>query len=297
MTGTEAVKALHDYYDIANPTEDDDFICTEALGFLIEKTKDPKYMCELGWHYCAKKRFDLEIRYLEMAAECGYLPALEELGYMWYYGQHGEQDYKKAFYYFSRGVQDKGTGSLWCRYKLADMYRNGYAVEKDEAKAREIIEEAWEQVKEPRFFNEPFPEIAHRLAEIREADGDREEAVRLLRQAKRFLAERIRNDPFWGYFSVMKRIVTLLYRLTPFDPQKNDLYDLFYLLETPGTCVLRRGRQKFRIDAEETEESPAAVRFDGRWYRNVAEFCQKAAWNGEKLTENYDEYCVGEVIR
>ncbi len=29
---------------------------------------------------------------MEMAAEYGYLPAMEELGYMWYYGQHGEKD-------------------------------------------------------------------------------------------------------------------------------------------------------------------------------------------------------------
>ena len=48
-------------------------------------------MCELGWFYCSKKKFDLEIKYLEMAAEYGYLPAMEELGYMWYYGQHGEK--------------------------------------------------------------------------------------------------------------------------------------------------------------------------------------------------------------
>jgi TPR repeat protein len=37
-----------------------------------------------------------------MAAEYGYLPAMEKLGYMWYYGKHGEKDYDKAFYYFSR---------------------------------------------------------------------------------------------------------------------------------------------------------------------------------------------------
>ena len=87
-----ALKIVNGYYDLENPTEDDDFRYTEALGFLIDTTKEPKYMYNLGWFYCSKKRFDLELKYLEMAAECGYTPAMEELGYMWYYGQHGEKD-------------------------------------------------------------------------------------------------------------------------------------------------------------------------------------------------------------
>jgi TPR repeat protein len=105
MNNGDALKALQDYYDTKNPTADDEFKFTEALGYLIEETKNPKYMTELGWYYCSKKRFDLEIKYLEMAAEYGYLPAMEELGYMWYYGQHGEKDYDKAFYYFSKGAE------------------------------------------------------------------------------------------------------------------------------------------------------------------------------------------------
>ena len=88
MNNGDALKALQEYYDVTNPAPDDEFKFTEALGYLIEETKNPKYMTELGWYYCAKKRFDLEIKYLEMAAEYGYLPAMEELGYMWYYGQH-----------------------------------------------------------------------------------------------------------------------------------------------------------------------------------------------------------------
>ena len=131
----DALRIVNSYYDIENPTEDEDFRYTEALGFLIDTTKESKYMYNLGWFYCSKKRFDLELKYLEMAAECGYTPAMEELGYMWYYGQHGEKDYAKAFHYFSLGAEsDNEIGSLWCKYKLADMYHNGYHVEKDEKK-------------------------------------------------------------------------------------------------------------------------------------------------------------------
>ena len=65
MNNGDALKALQDYYDTKNPTADDEFKFTEALGYLIEETKDPKYMTELGWYYCSKQRFDLEIKYLD----------------------------------------------------------------------------------------------------------------------------------------------------------------------------------------------------------------------------------------
>ncbi|MBP3238690.1 MAG: sel1 repeat family protein [Lachnospiraceae bacterium] len=213
MTNADALVALQNYYDKSNPSQDDEFMFTEALGFLIEETKDPKYMCELAWQYCSKKHFDLEIKYLEMAAESGSADAMEELGYMWYYGQHGEQDYDKAFYYFSKGVE--GNGSLWCKYKLADMYHNGYSVPKDEAKYRELIEEAYEEIKNPKYLNEPYPEICLRLAGIRADDGKKNEAVKLLKNAKHFLSERLALELFWGHIEVMCRIIRFLYQLPP----------------------------------------------------------------------------------
>ena len=140
MKNSVARQMLREYYEISNPTEDDEFRFVEALEYLIGSTKDPKYMCELGWFYCSKKRFDLEVKYLEMAAEYGYLPAFEELGYMYYYGQHGVTDYEKAFKYFSMGADEPdNVDNLWCRYKLADMYHNGFYVEQDEKKYRELI--------------------------------------------------------------------------------------------------------------------------------------------------------------
>lgn len=103
----DALRIRSDYYMNENPTEEDEFLYTEALDLLVKETKDPKYMTELGWYYCERKRFDLEIKYLEMAAECGDIFALEELGYMYYYGQHGKKDYKKAYECFSKGAEQE----------------------------------------------------------------------------------------------------------------------------------------------------------------------------------------------
>ena len=43
-----------------------------------------------------------------------------------------EKDYKKAFHYFAKGAFD---GHLVSLYKIGDMYKNGYYVEKDEKEA------------------------------------------------------------------------------------------------------------------------------------------------------------------
>lgn len=297
MTNADALKVLQDYYEIKNPTSEDEFMLTEALGYLIEKTKNPKYMCELGWFYCSRKHFDLELKYMEMAAEYGYPPAMEELGYIWYYGQHGEKDYNKAFYYFSKGAEGDGTnGSLWCKYKLADMYRFGCSVEKDEEKYREMIEEAYEEVKNPAFLNDPFPEICLRLAGIRNDQGRKNEAVELLKEAKRFMAERLSVEAFWGHIEVMGRIVRFLYQLIPFDYKKADFYDLFYLTETPGNYIMKRNGKKIKIEVIK-ENDEKAIGCNNRWYRSFEDFCLKADTENEKFTSIYDELYDVEAMK
>ena len=317
MDTSKALQAIQNYYDIENPTEDDEFIYVESLKIMINETKHPKYMAELGWFYCERKRFDLEIKYLEMAAECGYGPACEELGYMWYFGQHGEKDYEKAFKYFSQGseLDNYGNhGSLWAKYKLADMYRFGLAVDKDEAKYRRIIEEAYKEVKDARYLNQPFPEISLRLAGIRATQGKIDEAVELLKPAKHFLAERLSRDPFWGHIQVMGRIVRFLYSLTPLDEEAADFYDLFYLTENPGTYSMKywdkAGEKKIRLEvvADEVIADPAKegenrgpvaetstmpktgidIKYDGKWFRTFEDFCSKAMLGNNKFTTVYD---------
>ena len=287
MDITKAKQILDAYYELPNPKEEDDFAFTEALRFLIDETHDPKYMTELAWHYASKQIFDLEYKYLELAASYNYMPAMEELGYMYYYGQHGVKDYAKALYYFKKGAESD-TGSLWCRYKIADMYKNGYGVEKDEDTYREMIEAAYEDVKNINFLNEPYPEIALRLAEIRAAQQRTDEAVRLLERAKSFMAQRLSYEAFWGHLSVMERIINLLYSLTEFKIETADFYDLFYLTKTPGKYILSYRTEKVVIEVVE-DNNEYAIAYDGKWYRNFADFCEKAEIDGNKFTAVYEE--------
>ncbi len=290
MTTSEAITAINEYYDIDNPTEHDDIVYTESLKFLIEELNDPKYMTDLAWYYCEHKRFDLEIKYLEMAAECGYIPAMEELGYMWYYGQHGEKDYDKAFYYFSK-CAEADKGNLWARYKLADMYRYGLSVEKDEEKYVRMIEEAYEDVKHPKSLGAPFPEISLRLAGIRETQGKNKEAIDLLIKAQSFMAERLSFDPFWGHIEVMGRIVRFLDKISFCVPScypTNNFYDLFAMTQTPGIYFMTCKGKQLELEVIE-ENGEKAIGYNGKWYRSFEDLCAKAEINGKKFTSIYDE--------
>ena len=328
MKFKDALAIRDDFHELSVPSADEEFAYTEAMAMLIESTGEPKYMAELAWFYCDRKRFDLEEKYLTMAAECGFGPAFEELGYMYYFGQNGVKDYRKAFECFTKGAEPDrfgNEGSLWCRYKLADMYRFGCFVEKDEARYREMIEEAYGLVKSARRLSEPYPEIAYRLAGIRAEQGESAVAVALLRRAKAFLAERLSYDAFWGHIEVMGRIVRLLYELTPFDEDEADFYDLFHLTRTPGRYGITRAGKSLVLDvnadfanggaagttaaeagtagttAAETGSAGtgasqyesvrgAAIECEGRFYRDFADLCGKMKIDGRRVTELYDEF-------
>ena len=136
-------------------SEEDFFLYTEALGFLIEKTHKPKYMLALGGVYYARRDFDLALKYYEMAADLGSEFAIEGLGYIWYYGRTGTVDYEKAFRYFSSLKHN-----IVAQYKVADMYKNGYYVEKDYKKYKRIIERLYEDVKD---MENPFAPVDNEI--------------------------------------------------------------------------------------------------------------------------------------
>lgn len=144
MTVAEANRIKNAFYGKSAPTEEDVFLFTEALDYLIEETKNPQYMMELGGFYYGERKFNLALKYYDLAAEHKYVGAYDALGYIWYYGRIGTRDYEKAFRYFTLSAE---SGNLQAAYKLADMYKNGYYVEKDYEKYKQIIEELYPKVK------------------------------------------------------------------------------------------------------------------------------------------------------
>lgn len=77
--------------------------------------------------------FAMAEKFYKMAASLGCAKSIENLGYIYYYGRTGEVDYEKAFRQFAE------CAILYNRpisiYKLGDLYKNGYYVEKNEQTA------------------------------------------------------------------------------------------------------------------------------------------------------------------
>ena len=258
-------------------SEDDFFLYTEALGFLIEKTRKPKYMLALGGVYYARKDFDLALKYYEMAADLGSESAIQGLGYIWYYGRTGTVDYEKAFRYFSSLKHN-----IVAQYKVADMYKNGYYVEKDYDKYKRIIERLYEDVKDMENPFAPVPEIFTRIASIRTKEGKTDEAIRLYCEAKDVLAQRIEDNPFFGNLTIMKYLIKNLYELKAPDLKNIDLFDLYELLTKPVKVTFMYDGEKFVVEAVE-EDGEVIISFDGKWYRTTDDFFAKASIDGLRL--------------
>lgn len=291
MTIKEARKIIDKYELKSVLSQDEEFMLTEAFDFLIEKTHDPRYMVRLGGFYYEQKDFDLALKYYEMADSYGDPWAPEGLGYIWYYGRTGEKEYKKAFEYYSKAAKN---GFLRSKMKVADMYKNGYYVEKDYDKYCSLIEELYHQVNEGYGWDEKN-DIYIRLAKIRKEQGNTDEAVRLLLEAREYLADKIEFNPFFGDLNVMGWLIGDLYEMIDVDAADIDLYDLYHIMKNPCKVAFTYDGKEYVIDAVE-EEGGVSVHFGDKWYRSIEDFFKKAEIDGERIPVLYSDLYAFRVI-
>lgn len=118
-----------------------------------------------------EQNFNKAAYYYEMAAKLGDSNAVDNLGYIYYYGRTDEADYEKAYLWFSKGAAVYGSSTS--TYKLGDMFKNGFYVEKDLAAAFNCYLRAQKLQKdydrdeldyEPSDGG-PMPDIMFRIAE------------------------------------------------------------------------------------------------------------------------------------
>ncbi len=293
MKISDARKIVEQYARSTGKTSEDDFfLFAEAMDFLISEEHRPQDMMYLGGVYYEMKRFDLALKYYEMAASYDYDEAYECLGYIWYYGRTGERDYKKAFEYFSK-MMDKGN--LVATYKVADMYKNGYYVKKDKDKYEEMIKKLYSKVSKCRNLFDPVPEVYTRLARIRKEHGQIEDAVSLYLRAKDFLAQRIRYNAFFGNLNIMKWLIDDLYELIEFDNEYFDFYDMYYLLKKPHKIRFEYEDNEYQIESV-IEGNECTVKFENKWFHSRDDFFMDAYINDAKLTTIYDELYGFEVL-
>lgn len=275
-----ARQKIFDFYAIPAPTEEERFQYTEAMEFLLEQNFDPGYLTEYGGYYYGLKKFDLALKYYQMAADMGHVPAQVYLGYIWYYGRTGKIDYQKAFQCFESGMKH---GSLVATYKVADMYKNGYYVQQDEAKYIRMIEDLYDELEGSDYLGDPVADVYARLARIRTAQGRREEAVELFLQAKDFLRRRLAQDAFFGELNVMEWLVRDLYQLVEFDETEVDLFDLYYLFRWPASVSFTYKRRKYLIEARQ-EGDDMVIYFDEKAFNSVTDLLIRARIGQTTLT-------------
>lgn len=278
-----AMLTVDKFFNITNPTEAEKFEFIEAIKYVIRETNDPVYMNTLGANYYALKEFDLALKYYEMAAELGDMNATSNLGYIWYYGRTGKVDYEKAFHYFDTC---RKNGDLVAAYKIADMYKNGYYVEKDLNRYKTMIRELYDVVKECDRLEDPVPEIFTRLARIELEEGKKERAVELMLEARIFLEQRICYNPFFGNLTIMKYLIYDTYSILELEPEFMGLYELYEYFRKPGKITMVCFDQDYELEAVQ-EGDEIAIRFEDRWFRNIDSFFQRAEIDGELLTSLY----------
>ena len=283
LTIEKAQQILDDYYDLTQPKYEDDISLIHALEFLIKETNNPEYMVELGAWYYGQKQFDLAEEYYLMAAKLGYNDAYECLGYIYYYGRVGHPDYEKAFHYYKL-ASDKGN--LVAAYKLADMYKNGYYVQKDYPRYVQIIKDLYSKIQGATNTFDPVPEIYSRLAKIYVEEGNEDQAIQLLLIAKEFQSQRLIYSQFFGDLTIMKYIVNDLYSLIQFDPNYMDLFDLYYALQKPCKVAIEILGDDHIIEAK-YEDGLFYICMDDKNYEDVDQFFQNAMIHDEPLYSQY----------
>ena len=69
MTSKEATKIVQNFDERKKYSAEEEFVFIEALQYLITEDHDPYAMMHLGGYYYEQRRFDLALKYYEMAAE------------------------------------------------------------------------------------------------------------------------------------------------------------------------------------------------------------------------------------
>lgn len=282
---------MHAFYGLDDPTEDEQFRFVEAMEYLIRTAYDPvdkqAMSYNLAMYYRDIKNFQLEKKYLEIGAELGEPFSKEQLGFLWYYGLCGEQDYERAFHYFE---DCRTRRSL---YMIADMYRYGYYVAQDMVKSRAIIENLFTRVeserKDSRFVvSTLFPEIALRLVKMDLEEGeDTEFDLDCIFDAREILTIRQQRRPFWGNIKTLHEVLETTADMCGNDYEFIDLYDLLTFEARNAVVAFNYNGTKQTLEIFEND-GEVIYQFCQKWFHGAEDFLEKARIDGQRITTVFD---------
>ncbi|MCR4689420.1 MAG: hypothetical protein K5745_07730 [Saccharofermentans sp.] len=139
--------------------------------------------------------------------------AANTLGYIYYYGRldGGVPNYERAFYYYSVAASFNITEA---KYKLADMFMNGYYVAKNPPMAFQTYLKLYNETKYQFEAGDPscdFADCALRLADsLKMIPGQEIQRYKILLEAKYAIDKRLLEAPDFGDRRVKDKITTAL---------------------------------------------------------------------------------------
>lgn len=279
------------FYRLDDPTEEEQFNFVESLEYLIKTASSPAdkeaFSFNLAMYYRGIKEFRLEKKYLEIGEELDSAPCKEQLGFIWYYGLCGEQDFEKAFQYFSACETRSG------QYMLADMYRDGNFVKRDRDKSREIIDRLFVEVeserKDSRFFiSTLLPEIALRFVRFDLEDGaDSGFDLDCILDARTILTVRQSRRPFWGNIQLMHSILETTAKMVGNEYDFIDLYDLMTFDIPSAKITFEYNKASDELDVF-PDNGETIYQFNDKWYHGAEDFLEKARIDRKRITTVFD---------
>ena len=254
-----------------NRAEEDDVTVFKKLALELCEQEDPVALRVVGYGaYGGNRAFACDfalaercmLKLLEITKELNEQSFFANtLGYIYYYGRtnDGVPQYDKAFQYFSFAAN---CGVYEAKYKLADMYQNGYGTMPSAALARSLIIDLYhENLKhiQAGHFDCKFADIALRMGNLAMPDGTEpipefteaklHKALEFYYEARYAIRMRALENDYYGDGKVAAAIehaIEEVKQRLDFKPQKKLVYyDLSELLDSN----LRDGR-KMKVTAK-----------------------------------------------
>ncbi len=247
--------------------------------------RDQMTNAERGDEQYALRHYEEALKFYEAGKEEGDPAAVEGLANIHYYGRTGNPDYAAAFQEYTVAADAGRVGAM---VKLSDIYKNGTFVKRDPFRSEQILEEAYEAVRESDDIDAPKPEVCTRLARWRAEEGNREEALRLYREARDVLAERIARSPVFTDLNTMEWLSVEKGTLSR--PEEPDLFDLFFLLGEDGLYEISRGDEVYTVASAGDQ-----VVFEDQAYMSPGDFLRHARIGKTLLAQLWKELSVRKV--
>ena len=271
---------------------DMDTICEKAIKYATEDEDFRNYLISIadmylrGYH--CEKQPEKAKRIYEIAVEAGENFGNECIGMMYYEGNGVEQDFKKAYEYFT--VKDK---MAFCtRYMLGEMYHLGRYVEQDDEIALKYYKLVAFEESDNKKLDNYYGPACYRAAELMEKDcNDIEvltEAFQLITIAKETIDWS--ESCGWAEVKISKDDVYKLYEKIKITKEKIE-----HSLITPEK-ICRLADKYYFGDGKPVNEAKAVIYYkradeNGYWpAKMMLSICAMYGYGMEKSKETAEKY-------